>query len=168
MIITKGVTDSKITDALVLFDSNRKPIKNATTFNTETMVVSLIGGGSATATLYYFRVDAESDIDPLQALISLENLQATIVVDSNKKSIKAMKEGDTGTDDVLAVISDLRLVLVQCTSCGTYFDACIDAFGRVWSTNKTNPTDKLNTATQIDLNSFTCDNCSSSVTLEIL
>jgi len=165
MLINKTTSDALLVDSLVVLDSNGKPIKNVTEFDTDTRSASLSVGGPVTATSFCF-VTSEGDRDALIALLS-SDLQFLVSIGKKFSPKKAMD--DTASPDDFLVINTfrhpLRPVVAQCTNCSTRFLVHIDQDDNLWDANKINPTDAFNTLTQVSASGLTCDNCSESVEL---
>lgn len=163
MIINKTTSDELLVDSLVAIDSNGKPIKNVTEFNTDTRLATLGGGGTEAATSFIFST-APENVESLMALLD-EDLKPLVSVNKKFTAKKAMD--DVAAPDNYLIINTfpapLRPYAATCTNCSTKFLIYVDENNNLWTAIRSNPVDNFETLTQIDDSSLTCDNCSQAV-----
>ncbi len=167
MVINKTTSDALLVSSLRIFGSNKKPITGATEFDTDTMQVTLSVGGPETAGNFQFYAASDQEVSDLVALLEVESEYLLLHISKKTTGLakKAMDDADNGSEELLVQVDSCGPALMQCTNCGTHFILFVTSNKEVWSTTRTNPTDKWLTATQMDPDNITCDNCSNDVTV---
>jgi hypothetical protein len=185
MIIDKATSDSLLVSSLVVVTNSGKPIKNLSSFNTETLLATPSSGDPVTAGGFSFEVSNEADFAALVKLIQqaypsgVEELpdgstvtvyqqhDPRFLVSMKRKFFgkKGMVDSDTKPDDTFVIQDTLTPVRVECSNCGKSF---LIHFGRnntAWSAKLANIDDNFQTMSEVDLNDLVCDNCDVYVSL---
>lgn len=157
MIINKNTGNATVVDSLVIVGDDGKPIANVLEFNTETLSVSLDGGGSTSAAEYWFVPADGAAVDALLGVLGDED-RPRIELGKRRNYKKAMKNDGLPTN-VLAKTVPIVFAACACSNCGTLF-LVGSSKGAVYSLNKVNAADTLFTLTELDPTSVTCDSCS--------
>ena len=184
MIINKTTSDSLLVESLVVRGTTGGYLTGITEFDTDKMEAVPSGGGTVSASSYWFSTSSEEDMDSLFALIpevdeDVPNEEGGTdqvqVKDGAAQHIrppgkftgkKAMDDTDTSPSDYHEIISPLAPVLVKCSNCSTQFVVYLTDDEKVFETERANASDKHLTATEIaDPTNYTCDNCSNTVAL---
>lgn len=161
MVINKDTAHTVVSSSLRIFDISGKVLGNVTSFDTNTMEVTLSNGGSVTANDFLFYVDSSDDASVLEGLLE-GSLLPKIVNRGSGLPKRALDPEDTSPEHLLVRKGGCEPMLVQCTNCSTYF-VMISASGDLWSTTRSDASDKWLTATKLDKDSIVCDNCGEAV-----
>lgn len=166
MIINKTTSDATLVASLRLFTANNKTISGVQEFDTSTLSASLTAGGSVTAADFNFYIDDPTQGDVIVPLLEAEpdgeDLVYRIKVKTSSQPKKAMDDSDTAPEEQLVKLGRGTVHLVKCTNCDTLF-LIFEVGGKLYSGAMANPADKWMTATELDPDNLTCDNCSEKV-----
>lgn len=164
MIIDKSTSDTLLVNSLRIFDSSGQPLHKVKAFNTTTMVATKDDDSTVSSCVDFgFFIDMP-DEEAVEAL--LDPSLYSKIVPGHKTSHGGCASMDyevTDPDYFFVQQSKLAPVLLRCTSCSTNFVVFVDRVGELWSTERAQASDKHLTATQLDKNTLTCDNCSNNV-----
>ena len=166
MIINKTTSNALLVNSLVVLDPNEKPVKGVVEFDTDTRTATLTVGGPVVAASFIFVVSSEEDLGSTSDLLDAD-LQPLVALNKKHSAKKAMDE-TASPDDYLTISTfhqTLQLHMAQCTNCSTRFIIYLDDERNLWSARRTNSSDVFETATLVDDESLTCDNCSEPVAL---
>lgn len=176
MIINKTTSDTLLVNSLVIKGATGGFISGVSEFDTDTLVASLEGGGTAAAKVFYLIVD-EEDAASLIALLPTETNPFSeeeepiaallgVVLTSSQFSGKKAMAADSSPDHYHEVLGPVSPYLVECSNCGTKFVVYFARGDKVYQATRASPSDKHLTATEIaDPVNYTCDSCSETVSM---
>jgi len=158
MIINKETADTVLLNSLRIFDSSGKVIVNVKSLDTDTLAVSLNSGESVTANDFSFYVYNYEDASALESVLE-EDLLPRVIKRGSGLPRKSLDSEDTSPEHLLITKGGCEPVLVQCTNCSTHFMMIRGGDGSLWSTTRSNSSDKWLTAEKLTKDAIACDNC---------
>lgn len=166
MIIDKNTSDALLVNSIRVFGNDGKPLVKIKLFDTSSLVATKHDDQTEVCIDFGFFIN-HVDKEAVDALVGAELVNKVIPGHKTAHGFgpSSMVYEETDPDHLLTIESQLKPILLKCSSCETYFVVFLDREGGLWSTVRTNPADKHLTATELDKSSLTCDNCSNDVTL---
>lgn len=175
MIINKNTSDPKLVSSLVVLGENKKPIADVVEFDTQTMVVTLEGGGTANVKFFQFVTETVQESEEITSLLhgeesdprkigrELRSLRSRVAWGEKVNVKKAMVE-DSLPADVLALSKQVKFQTFTCSNCGAV--ALIGIAADSVYTLVPPATDKVFYSVQeLDKTALVCDGCGNSVSI---